>query len=130
MSKWDKENKSHSYKLDGSEALGSCLQVKPCSNEVLQVSKCSFQWYRLSSEGSWREVISGTVLLMPEFTSFVSLRCLNLFAFENIACLDIKIYMRIIFIYQVLTNQYMLLIPLMLGECYKWTLYPMARNSH
>jgi hypothetical protein len=64
MSKWDRENKSHSYKLDGSEALGSYLQVKPCSNEVPQVSKCSFQWYRLSSEGSWREVISGTVLLM------------------------------------------------------------------
>ncbi|KAK2416571.1 Stomatal closure-related actin-binding protein 3 [Trifolium repens] len=59
MSKWDRENKSHSYKLDGSEALGSYLQVKPCSNEVPQVSKCSFQWYRLSSEGSWREVISG-----------------------------------------------------------------------
>ncbi|CAJ2671736.1 unnamed protein product [Trifolium pratense] len=59
MSKWDKENKSHSYKLDGSEALGSYLQVKPCSIEVPQVSKCSFQWYRLSSEGSWREVISG-----------------------------------------------------------------------
>ncbi|GAU17837.1 hypothetical protein TSUD_329630 [Trifolium subterraneum] len=59
MSKWDKENKSHSYKLDGSEALGSFLKVKPCSNEVPQVSKCSFQWYRLSSEGSWREVISG-----------------------------------------------------------------------
>lgn len=59
MSKWDKENKSHLYMLDGSEALGSYLQVKPCSNEVPQVSQCSFQWYRLSSEGSWREIISG-----------------------------------------------------------------------
>jgi len=34
------------------------------------------------------------------------------------------------FVYQVPTNQYMLLIPLMLGECYKWTLSPMAKNLH
>ncbi|XP_061372382.1 stomatal closure-related actin-binding protein 2-like [Gastrolobium bilobum] len=59
MSKRDEENKSHLYLLDGSEALGSYLRVQPCSDEVLQVSKCSFQWYRLSTEGSWREVISG-----------------------------------------------------------------------
>jgi len=45
--------------LDGSEALGSYLRVQPCSDEVPHVSKCSLQWYRLSSEGSWREVISG-----------------------------------------------------------------------
>ncbi|KAG5043223.1 hypothetical protein AAZX31_03G108700 [Glycine max] len=59
MSKRNEENKSCLYMLDGSEALGSYLRVQPCSDEVPQVSKCSFQWYRLSSEGSWREVISG-----------------------------------------------------------------------
>ncbi|XP_054802604.1 stomatal closure-related actin-binding protein 2-like isoform X2 [Prosopis cineraria] len=53
------ENQSSVYKLDGSETLGSYLQVHPCSDEVPQTSKCLFQWYRLSSEGSWREVISG-----------------------------------------------------------------------
>ncbi|KAF7823603.1 stomatal closure-related actin-binding protein 3 isoform X2 [Senna tora] len=30
----DEENKSRSYMLDGSETLGSCLQVQPCSDEV------------------------------------------------------------------------------------------------
>nr|KYP43342.1 hypothetical protein KK1_035211 [Cajanus cajan] len=59
MNKRDEENKSCLYILHGSEALGSYLRVQPCSDEVPQVSKCSFQWYRLSSEGSWREVISG-----------------------------------------------------------------------
>ncbi|KAI9121085.1 hypothetical protein K1719_008118 [Acacia pycnantha] len=53
------ENQSSLYKLGGSETLGSYLQVHPCSDEVPETSKCSFQWYRLSSEGSWREVISG-----------------------------------------------------------------------
>ncbi|KAF7819149.1 stomatal closure-related actin-binding protein 3-like [Senna tora] len=59
MSKRDADNKSCPYKLDGSETLGSYLRVQPCSDEVPPISKCSFQWYRLSSEGSWREVISG-----------------------------------------------------------------------
>ncbi|MED6160886.1 hypothetical protein PIB30_055488 [Stylosanthes scabra] len=59
MTKMTEENKNHLYKLDGSEALGSYLRVKPCSDAVPQISRCSFQWYRLSSEGSWREVISG-----------------------------------------------------------------------
>ncbi|XP_027938153.1 stomatal closure-related actin-binding protein 3-like isoform X1 [Vigna unguiculata] len=61
MSKRDEENKSRLYMLNGSEALGSYLQVQPCSDEVPHVSKCSIQWYRLSSEGSWREVISGAI---------------------------------------------------------------------
>ncbi|KAI4348578.1 hypothetical protein L6164_009287 [Bauhinia variegata] len=59
MSKWDAENKSCSYKLGGSTTLGSYLRVQPRSDDVPQLSKCSFQWYRLSSEGSWREPISG-----------------------------------------------------------------------
>ncbi|KAL1291737.1 hypothetical protein AAHE18_20G221700 [Arachis hypogaea] len=59
MTKMSEENKYQLYKLGGSEVLGSYLRVQPCSDEVPQISKCSFQWYRLSSEGSWREVISG-----------------------------------------------------------------------
>ncbi|KAL2320623.1 hypothetical protein Fmac_029592 [Flemingia macrophylla] len=59
LSKRDEENKYRLYMLVGSDALGSYLRVQPCSGEVPQVLKCSFQWYRLSSEGSWREVISG-----------------------------------------------------------------------
>lgn len=61
MSKRSEENKYCVYKLIGSETLGSCLRVQPCSEEVPAISKCSFQWFRLSSEGSWREAISGMI---------------------------------------------------------------------
>lgn len=72
--------------LDGSEALGSYLRVQPCSDEVPQVSKCSFQWYRLSSEGSWREVISGTSLLVDFSIAFQNIQILVfvLIYFSNI----------------------------------------------
>jgi len=82
MSKRDEENKSRLYMLNGSEALGSYLQVQPCSDEVPHVSKCSIQWYRLSSEGSWREVISGTSLLVCFQSCFRMLRsqyCVDIF---------------------------------------------------
>lgn len=59
ISKRDGENKYRLYVLEGSENLGSYLQLKPCSDQAPQLSKCSIQWYRLSSEGSWKEVISG-----------------------------------------------------------------------
>ncbi|KAJ7976565.1 Stomatal closure-related actin-binding protein 1 [Quillaja saponaria] len=59
MSKRDEENKYRLYMLDGSETLGSCLRLQPCSNGAPHLSKCSFLWYRLSSDASWREVISG-----------------------------------------------------------------------
>lgn len=86
MSKRDEENKSRLYMLDGSEALGSYLRVQPCSAEVPQVSKCSFQWYRLSSEGSWREVISGTSLLVDFSIAFQNIQILVfvLIYFSNI----------------------------------------------
>lgn len=86
MSKRDEENKSRLYMLDGSEALGSYLRVQPCSDEVPQVSKCSFQWYRLSSEGSWREVISGTSLLVDFSIAFQNIQILVfvLIYFSNI----------------------------------------------
>ncbi|XAR69537.1 hypothetical protein NMG60_11001166 [Bertholletia excelsa] len=59
MSKRAEENRSHLYQLCGSETLGSSLQVKACSDEAQELSKCSIQWYRLPTEGSRRELISG-----------------------------------------------------------------------
>ncbi|KAB1199677.1 G2/mitotic-specific cyclin S13-6 [Morella rubra] len=59
MSKRDEENKSRIYMLEGSENLGSYLRIQPCSDKVPLLSKCSIQWYRLSYEGSWKELISG-----------------------------------------------------------------------
>ncbi|KAK9987084.1 hypothetical protein SO802_032035 [Lithocarpus litseifolius] len=57
--KRDEENKFRLYVLEGSENLGSYLQLKPCSDKAPQLPNCSIQWYRLSSDGSWKEVISG-----------------------------------------------------------------------
>ncbi|XP_050245180.1 stomatal closure-related actin-binding protein 3-like [Quercus robur] len=57
--KRDEENKFRLYVLEGSENLGSYLKLKPCSDKAPQLPNCSIQWYRLSSEGTWREIISG-----------------------------------------------------------------------
>ncbi|XP_057507324.1 stomatal closure-related actin-binding protein 1-like [Actinidia eriantha] len=59
MNKRAEENKFCLYKLDGSESLGSSLQVQPCSDEAQELSKCSMQWYRMPTEGNRREIISG-----------------------------------------------------------------------
>ncbi|KAH7557101.1 hypothetical protein JRO89_XS11G0046800 [Xanthoceras sorbifolium] len=59
MSKRAEENKSRLYAFDGSETLGSCLQLRPCSNAAPQLAKCSIQWYRVSPDGSQKELISG-----------------------------------------------------------------------
>lgn len=53
------ENGSHSFELDGHEALGSYLRIQPCSDNAPELSKCSIQWYRVSSEGGKKELISG-----------------------------------------------------------------------
>ncbi|XP_012085914.1 stomatal closure-related actin-binding protein 2 [Jatropha curcas] len=59
-SKRAEENRSSPYALDGSETLGSCLQLRPKSDvSAPPLSKCSIQWYRVSSDGSQKEVISG-----------------------------------------------------------------------
>ncbi|KAK4581118.1 hypothetical protein RGQ29_024690 [Quercus rubra] len=57
--KRDEENKFRLYVLEGSENLGSYLKLKPCSDKAPQLPNCSIQWYRLSSEGTWKEIISG-----------------------------------------------------------------------
>lgn len=59
LSKRAEQNKFSLYELAGSETLGSILRVQPCSNEAMELSKCSIQWYRLSSQCSRRELISG-----------------------------------------------------------------------
>ncbi|KAJ9185028.1 hypothetical protein P3X46_004706 [Hevea brasiliensis] len=60
MSKRAEENKSSPYVIDGSENLGSCLQLQPRSNaSPPPLSKCSIQWCRISPDGSQKEVISG-----------------------------------------------------------------------
>ena len=48
------------YDLEGTEILGSYLQIQPCSDNAPEVSRCSIQWYRVSSDGAKKELISGT----------------------------------------------------------------------
>lgn len=88
MSKRNEEKKSCLYKLDGSETLGSYLRVQPCSEEVPTISKCSFQWYRLSSEGSWREVISGITKMVH---LFILLLFFIFFMFPDYVVLEVHI---------------------------------------
>ncbi|MBA0603582.1 hypothetical protein Gorai_003722, partial [Gossypium raimondii] len=57
-SKGVKDNLSNLYELDGAETLGSYLRIKPCSDIAPELSKCSIQWYRVSSEGGKKELIS------------------------------------------------------------------------
>lgn len=59
MSRRAGQNKSEFYELTGSETLGSIIRIQSCSGEAIDVSKCSIQWYRLSSECSRREPIVG-----------------------------------------------------------------------
>ncbi|CAN0890636.1 Stomatal closure-related actin-binding protein 3 [Linum grandiflorum] len=53
------ENKSAIYRIEGAEHLGSCLRLHPRLNDAPPLSKCSIQWYRVSTEGSHNEVILG-----------------------------------------------------------------------
>ncbi|OIW02798.1 hypothetical protein TanjilG_29574 [Lupinus angustifolius] len=53
------ENTLHLYELEGTETLGSYLQIHPCSDNAPEVSKCSIQWYRVSPDEAKKELISG-----------------------------------------------------------------------
>ncbi|KAF5727583.1 hypothetical protein HS088_TW22G01279 [Tripterygium wilfordii] len=68
MSKRGVDSMSQSYELDGSEVLGSCFRIKPSSGNTTELSRCSIQWYRISSEGGKKELISGATkpLYAPE----------------------------------------------------------------
>ncbi|KVI03409.1 hypothetical protein Ccrd_018293 [Cynara cardunculus var. scolymus] len=59
LKKWAEENKLSLYALGDSGNLGSIIRLQPCSEEAMELSKCSIQWYRLSSQCSRRELISG-----------------------------------------------------------------------
>lgn len=67
MSKRAEDNICLLYELDGAEALGSYLQIRPCSDTAPELSNCSIQWYRISSDDGKRELISGICILF--FTS-------------------------------------------------------------
>ncbi|GMI81621.1 stomatal closure-related actin binding protein 1 [Hibiscus trionum] len=58
-SKRVEENLSHMYEIVGAETLGSCLRIQPCSDIAPELSQCSIQWYRISSEGGKKELILG-----------------------------------------------------------------------
>lgn len=62
------KNTSQVYALSGSEALGSILRIQPHTDEAVDLSKCSIQWYRLLSQCSRREPILGAnkCLYAPE----------------------------------------------------------------
>lgn len=53
------DNVPQLYELEGTEVLGSYLEIQPCSENATFLSKCSIQWYRVSSECAKRELISG-----------------------------------------------------------------------
>ncbi|KAL5994744.1 Stomatal closure-related actin-binding protein 1 [Asimina triloba] len=53
------ENVTLLYELDGFETLGSYLRVMPCINNAPDISKCSIQWFRVTSGGDKKELISG-----------------------------------------------------------------------
>lgn len=58
------------FELDGVEALGSYLQIQPCSDNAPDLSQCSIQWYRVSSEGGKKELISGILFIICLFCLF------------------------------------------------------------
>lgn len=59
------------FELDGTEALGSYLQIQPCSEKAPELLECSIQWYRTASEGGKMDLISG-IRLWLIFTSLKS----------------------------------------------------------
>lgn len=80
------EKSSQPYQLDGSEALGSYLRIKSLSDDAIELSTCSIQWYRLSCDGANKELISGIYVIIsyvlfrrstldPLFNSFSYLDC-------------------------------------------------------
>ncbi|KAI3682309.1 hypothetical protein L1987_82205 [Smallanthus sonchifolius] len=58
LNKLAEDNNLSLYALESSGSLGSILRLQPRSEEAMELSKCSIQWYRLSSECSRRELIS------------------------------------------------------------------------
>lgn len=59
ISKKGDKNTPYLYEMDGNEALGSYLRIYPCSESAPNLSECTIQWYRSTSEGGKKELISG-----------------------------------------------------------------------
>ncbi|XP_051120710.1 stomatal closure-related actin-binding protein 1 [Andrographis paniculata] len=59
ISKKGDKNTSHLYEIDGTVALGSYLRIYPCSDNAPDLSECTIQWYRSTSEDGKNELISG-----------------------------------------------------------------------
>ncbi|KAK9673564.1 hypothetical protein RND81_12G175500 [Saponaria officinalis] len=59
VNKTNEDDDSHLYEIDGQELLGSCLLVRTCFDEAVDLSECLIQWYRVASDGDKRELISG-----------------------------------------------------------------------
>lgn len=113
MSKRAQENQSCLYELGGCESLGSSLQVQPCSDEAQELSKCSVQWYRIPTEGSRREIISGIHSIISWVcdgltklnltTSKLCSFCGNIIfsrlvlSFFGVKCSNIKLYNHLLF---------------------------------
>lgn len=63
-SKKGSENLLRLYDIDGTEALGSCLRIYPCSDSAPELSECTIQWFRTTSEDGKKELISGIYMLI------------------------------------------------------------------
>ncbi|KAI7734222.1 hypothetical protein M8C21_004539 [Ambrosia artemisiifolia] len=59
ISRRGEESASYLFDLNGATALGSYLEIQPCSDRAPELSECSIQWYRMASEGGNRDIISG-----------------------------------------------------------------------
>ncbi|XXG52955.1 hypothetical protein AAC387_Pa03g1141 [Persea americana] len=77
MSKRIEENKSSPYQLEGSEALGSYLRIIPRTDSAIDISECSIQWFRISPEGSKKELILGATKSVYAPEPFDVGRCLQ-----------------------------------------------------
>lgn len=55
------------YEMFGTEALGSYLRIYPCSEDAPDLSECSLQWYRLTSDVGKKELVSGIEFELPKF---------------------------------------------------------------
>ncbi|XP_057547626.1 stomatal closure-related actin-binding protein 3-like [Amaranthus tricolor] len=59
MSKRAEESRLCVYQLEGAQTLGSCIRIRPRANNAPDLSKCSIQWYRVSSESEHKETMAG-----------------------------------------------------------------------
>ena len=77
MSKRAEESRLCVYQLEGAQTLGSCIRIRPRANNAPDLSKCSIQWYRVSSESEHKETIAGDYLRYASLTflTFVQSFC-------------------------------------------------------